>query len=79
MPIIFGLLTLILIKSFTMNKKDHEEIQRVIKEKHETGAVTISDEQKKRLEKIAGQKWENMWIGQYSPVSSVSNSQSTAE
>lgn len=73
MPIIFGVITLILIKSFTMNKKDHEEIQRVIKEKHETGQVTISEEQKKRLEKIAGQKWENMWIGQYAPVSSIEN------
>ncbi len=71
MPIIFGIITLILIKSFTMNKKDHEEIQRVIKEKHETGHVTISTEQKKRLEKIAGQKWELMWIGQYAPVSSL--------
>lgn len=64
MPIIFGIITFILIKSFTMQKKDHEEIQRVIKEKHETGEVNISDEQKRRLEKIAGQKWNNMWIGQ---------------
>ncbi len=68
MPIIFGLITLILIKRFTMNKKDHEELQRVIKEKHEKGTVTITEQQKKRLEKIAGQKWENMWIGQYSPI-----------
>lgn len=63
MPIVFGLITLFLIKSFTMNKKDHSEIQRIIKEKHETGEVTISDEQKKRIERIAGQKWDNMWIG----------------
>ncbi len=71
MPIIFGILTLILIKSFSMTKNDHKEIQRVIKEKHENGTVTISDEQKKRLERIAGQKWENMWIGQYAPVKSA--------
>lgn len=64
MPIIFGIITLILIKSFAMTKKDHEEIQRIIKEKHETGEVSISDEQKKRLEKIAGMKWDTMWIGQ---------------
>jgi oligogalacturonide transporter len=68
MPIIFGILTLILIKSFTMTKNDHKEIQRVIKERHENGTVTISDEQKKRLERIAGQKWENMWIGQTVPA-----------
>ncbi len=71
MPIIFGIITLILIKSFTMTKNDHKEIQRVIKEKHETGTVTISDEQKKRIERIAGMKWEDMWIGQYAPVKSA--------
>ncbi|MBR3767281.1 MAG: MFS transporter [Clostridia bacterium] len=79
MPIIFGLITLILIKSFTMNKKDHEEIQRVIKEKHETGHVNITEEQKKRLEKIAGQKWEDMWIGSYAPVSASVNSEITLD
>ena len=57
-----------------MTKNDHKEIQRVIKEKHETGTVTISDEQKKRLERIAGQKWENMWIGQYAPVKAEAES-----
>ena len=68
MPIVFGLITLILIKSFSMTKNDHEEIQRVIKEKHEKGSVTITEENKKRLEKIAGMKWDEMWIGQYSPI-----------
>ncbi len=63
MPILFGLLTWILVNRFTMTKTDHEEIQRVIKEKHETGRVTIDDAQKARIERIAGQKWENMWIG----------------
>lgn len=77
MPIIFGIITLILIKSFTMNKKDHEEIQRVIKEKHEKGSVTISEEQKKRIERIAGQKWENMWIGEYSPITTPTDSRYT--
>ena len=58
-----------------MTKKDHEEIQRVIKEKHETGEVSISDEQKKRLEKIAGMKWDIMWIGK--PLSSKEKSELT--
>lgn len=63
LPILFGLLTWILVNRFTMTKQDHEEIQRVIKEKHETGAVTIEEAQKQRLERIAGHKWEEMWIG----------------
>lgn len=63
MPMLFGVLTYILVRRFTMTKKDHEEIQRVIKEKHETGGVTITEEEKKRLEVIAGHKWEDMWIG----------------
>lgn len=66
LPILFGVLTWILVNKFTMTKTDHEEIQRVIKERRETGNVTITPEQKARLEIIAGQKWENMWIG--SPI-----------
>ena len=63
LPILFGVLTWILVNRFTMTKKDHEEIQRVIKEKHETGSATVSEEQKKRLERIAGMSWDRMWIG----------------
>ncbi|MCR5041068.1 MAG: MFS transporter [Clostridia bacterium] len=63
LPIFFGILTFILVHRFTMTKTDHEEIQRVIKEKRETGEVTITEENKKRLEKISGVKWNNMWIG----------------
>ena len=63
LPILFGVLTYILVRKFSMTKHDHEEMQRVIKEKHETGEVTITEEEKKRLETIAGHKWEDMWIG----------------
>lgn len=52
-----------LIYSYKMNKRDHETIQRVIREKHETGSCSVSESDKKRLEKIAGQRWEDMWIG----------------
>ena len=62
-PIAFGLLTWLLVHKFTMTKTDHEEIQRVIKERRETGRVTITPEQKHRLEIISGQRWEDMWIG----------------
>ena len=35
----------------------------VFKEKKETGVATVTDEEKKSLEKIAGLKFEEMWIG----------------
>lgn len=66
LPLLFGVLTWILVTKFKMEKKDHEEIQRVIKEKHERGECEITEEEKERLEQISGVKWENMWIG--SPV-----------
>ena len=64
LPAIFTVISLILIFCYKMKKRDHELIQAAIKEKHETGSCTISSSDKKRLEQIAGQKWENMWIGQ---------------
>ncbi len=63
LPLLFGVLTWILVTKFKMEKKDHEEIQRVIKEKHERGECEITEEEKERLEQISGVKWENMWIG----------------
>lgn len=39
-----------------------EQIKALIKQKHEQGEIDIDDEEKKRLEVIAGQKWEDMWI-----------------
>lgn len=64
LPVIFAIISLILIFRFKMKKRDHEIIQQVIKEKHETGSCEISGSDKKRLEQIAGHKWEDMWIGQ---------------
>ena len=63
LPVLFGILTFILMHLFKMEKKDHEAMQAAIKEKHETGRVALDDAQKERLEQIAGHKWENMWIG----------------
>lgn len=62
-PAILALFCVISVYRYSMTKSDHEEIKRVIKEKHETGSCSISDKDKKRIEKIAGQKWEDMWIG----------------
>ena len=63
-PAILALFCVISVYRYSMTKADHEEIKRVIKEKHETGTCNISPADKKRIEKIAGQKWESMWIGQ---------------
>ena len=63
MPIFFGVMTYILVRRFAMNKKDHETIQRVIREKREGREPEITPEEKERLELIAGRKWDDMWIG----------------
>lgn len=64
LPVIFAVTSLILIFRFKMKKRDHEIIQSVIAQKHETGTCEISSDDKKRLEAIAGHRWEDMWIGQ---------------
>lgn len=71
LPLLFGVLTWILVNRFKMTKHDHETIQRVIKEKHETGTAEITPEEKARLEQISGVKWSDMWIGSYTPVTAA--------
>ncbi|MCR5783186.1 MAG: MFS transporter, partial [Clostridia bacterium] len=63
-PTILAALCTLIIFRFTMTKQDHEMIKAMIAEKRETGTVTATDEQKERVEKITGKKWETMWIGQ---------------
>ena len=70
-PIVCVLLSLLSLRSFSMTKEDHEMIRAAIAERHETGTTTLTEEQKKTCEHIAGQKWENMWIGQTADVKSV--------
>ncbi len=62
-PSILALFCVISIFRYKMTKHDHEEIKRIIREKHETGTCTITEDEKKRIEEIAGQPWEKMWIG----------------
>ena len=64
LPVIFAVTSLILLFTFRMKKRDHEVIQSVIAQKHESGNCEISVGDRKRLEQIAGHKWEDMWIGQ---------------
>jgi len=46
-----------------MSKADHEMIRTAIDEKKDKGFATLNDEQKAKCEEIAGQKFEEMWIG----------------
>ncbi len=63
-PSVLALFCVLSIFRYKMTKHDHEEIKRIIKEKHETGTCTIDEHEKARIQSIAGKKWEDMWIGQ---------------
>ena len=62
LPTIFAVITLITVWRYRMTKNDHERIKELIRQKHEEGEIEIEEEEKRRLEEIAGQKWEDMWI-----------------
>lgn len=67
-PAILAVFCVMSVFTYKMTKEDHEEIKRIIREKHETGECNISDNEKKRIESITGLPWENMWIGQGTKV-----------
>ena len=48
---------------YQMEKSDHALIRRAIREKHETGEVSLTDGEKQICARIAGLRWEDMWIG----------------
>lgn len=62
-PIAASLISLFLLKRFKMTKEDHAMIRAAVAVKHKYGSVTLSDEQKARLEAVSGQKMENTWLG----------------
>ncbi|MBR5772090.1 MAG: MFS transporter, partial [Clostridia bacterium] len=62
-PAILAFFCVLSVFRYKMTKYDHETIKRIIKEKHETGECEITENDKKRIEQIAGHKWEDMWIG----------------
>lgn len=68
LPALFALFTVITVYRYKMTKTDHEVIKELIREKRESGTCTVSDEQKARIEQIAGHSWDDMWIGQPSPA-----------
>ena len=70
-PIACVIVSLLALRGFSMTKEDHKMIRDAIAERKETGSVTLTDEQKKICERIAGQKWENMWIGKPAQVTAA--------
>lgn len=66
-PILCVIVSMLALRGFSMTKEDHKMIRDAIRERKENGSVTLTDEQKKTCERIAGQKWENMWIGRPAP------------
>ncbi|MCC8022688.1 MAG: MFS transporter [Clostridiales bacterium] len=63
LPMSCVVLALLAVRNYTMTKREHTMIRAAIRMKKETGSVTLTPEQIKRCEKIAGQPWENMWLG----------------
>ena len=62
-PIIASLVALILLKKFKMTKADHTMIRAAVATKHKYGSVTLTDEERERIELVSGQKIENTWLG----------------
>lgn len=54
--------SLIALRRFTMTKQQHTMIRAAIATKKKYGGVILSEEDKSACEKIAGQKWDNMWL-----------------
>ncbi len=63
-PMVFMFLSFLSIMNYKLTREKLGFIREKIAEKKEKGFVTITEEEKKDLEKISGQKFENMWIGQ---------------
>ncbi len=62
-PAVFVVLSFISILRYKMNKSEHELIRETIANKKKNGWVMLSEKDKKKLEDIAGVKFEDMWIG----------------
>ena len=63
-PMVFLTLALISIMTYNLSREKLDLIKEKVKEKKETGRVTVSFEEREILEKISGIKFEQMWIGQ---------------
>ena len=68
-PICFLALALLAILRYDLTREKHALVKEKIRQKHETGAAAVSDEEKRMLEKLAGVPFERMWIAR--PANSV--------
>ncbi len=62
-PIAAAIIALWLLRRFRMTKDDHTMLRAAIATKHKYGSVTLTDEEKRCLEEISGQKFEATWLG----------------
>lgn len=62
-PVVFLLLSFVSIMRYDLTRDKLAFIREKIKEKHETGTVVLTSDEKDALENISGVKFENMWIG----------------
>ncbi|MCL1952533.1 MAG: MFS transporter [Oscillospiraceae bacterium] len=63
LPLAFAALSLLALRKYKMTKHDHELIRRVIAQRHAQGHAEVTEAERAKLEEIAGQKWEHMWVG----------------
>ena len=66
-PIAAALISLWLLRRFSMTKEDHELIRAAIAAKRKYGAVVLTDEQIARCEAVSGQKIADTWLGKSDP------------
>ena len=71
LPTVFATLAFISIFRYRMTKGQHEMIMEAISQKRKIGYADLSTEQKSQMEDIAGQKFEDMWIGSESQSSAI--------
>lgn len=62
-PIVFAVISLILLQRYKMNKTEHTVVRAAIATKHKYGTVTLTDEEIKIMEQACGQKYETTWLG----------------
>ncbi len=64
LPMISAILSFILVRRFKMTKDDHTMIRAALATKHKYGSVTLTNEQKERIELLSGYKLDKTWLGQ---------------
>ncbi|MDR1806016.1 MAG: MFS transporter [Clostridium sp.] len=64
LPLFFIILSLVQLRKYKMTREDHVLIRRAIDEKRAGSEITLSAEEKARLEQVAGKRWAEMWIAE---------------